>query len=80
MPKAKKVVRPRWTRSEVAILRRMYKSNSNAVIAVSAGNGVYQLGFNAEDCGRYLRTTWSATGANTNYDGIAAKVTVKRVY
>ena len=54
--------------------------NSNAVITVSTGSGanIYQFGFNAEDCSRYLRTTWVATGANTNYDGIAASLTLRR--
>lgn len=54
--------------------------NSNAVFTVSTGGGanIYQFGFNAEDAGRYIRTTWVATGGNTNYDGITAALTLKR--
>lgn len=45
--------------------------NSNAVVTMST-NLAATVGFIVNDAQQFIRTTWSATGAHTNYDGISA--------
>ncbi len=40
-------LRPRWTRSEIAILRRLYRTHSNAEIAKVLGRKVSSVVFKA---------------------------------
>jgi len=51
MPKKRKSVRPRWTKSEVAILRRMYRTHSNAEIAKELGRKVSSVVFKGHRLG-----------------------------
>lgn len=44
-------VRPRWTRKEVAILRRMYRTKSNEEIADVLGRKVTSVVFKAHRLG-----------------------------
>lgn len=41
----KRFVRPRWTKEEVATLRRMYRSSSNAEIADRLGRKISSVVF-----------------------------------
>jgi hypothetical protein len=45
--KQRKPVRPRWTRQEVAILRKIYKSHSNLEIAILLERSIAQITFKA---------------------------------
>jgi hypothetical protein len=44
-------VRPRWTREEISVLRRMYRTNSNAEIAGILGRKVSSVVFKAHRMG-----------------------------
>jgi hypothetical protein len=44
-------VRPRWTKEEIGILRRLYKSQSNAAIAKVLGRKVSSVVFKAHRLG-----------------------------
>ena len=39
--------RPRWTRHEIAVLRKMYRSSPNSEIAAALGRTVSQVVFKA---------------------------------
>jgi hypothetical protein len=47
----KKSVRPRWTRKEIAILRKMYRASSNAEIADALGRKVSSVVFKGHRLG-----------------------------
>ena len=50
--KAKKIrVRPRWTKEEVALLRRLYRTHSNAQIAAILGRKVSSVVFKGHRLG-----------------------------
>ena len=49
--KAQKHTRPRWTKQEVEVLRRLYKTHSNADIAAILGRKVSSVVFKAHRLG-----------------------------
>ncbi len=56
--KAKKVqVRPRWTKEEVALLKRLYRTHSNAEIAGILGRKVSSVVFKGHRLGPWPRET-----------------------
>ncbi len=49
--KARKRTRPRWTKQEVEVLRRLYRTHSNADIAAVLGRKVSSVVFKAHRLG-----------------------------
>lgn len=43
----KKIERPRWTKAQIEILRRLYRAHSNSVIAKAVGRSVASVVFKA---------------------------------
>ena len=51
MKKARKQVRPRWTKEEVKVLKSMYRTNSNSAIAALLGRKVSSVVFKGHRMG-----------------------------
>jgi len=52
-PASTVMVKPRWTKEQIALLKRLHKSRSNAEIAQALGRPTHSVAFKAHRLGLY---------------------------